>query len=220
MTESSKNVLNMFRELQAEVERDKAELARTLHDQLGSLLLAASMDASQVETRLGSSADDASQKMQRLKHTLAKAVDLTRRITEELHPSLLDSFGLVAAMRWHLQQSCLRTKIRCIQEFPEDEPSLDPAISIAVFRVVQELFDLALLHPPVGVLHFLVRIDNRCLIVQAEDDGERKAEHQRQFEFRLLASIRHRVRALGGAVTLRGASSRGTRITATIPLHA
>jgi signal transduction histidine kinase len=210
----------MLTRMQAGIERDKAGWARELHDELGGLLLAALMDVSVLEKRIASLADDSSQKLARLKHTVAKAVDITRRMTEELRPTLLDTFGLFTALRWCFQNYCERHAVACTIEVPESEIRLNAPTSIALFRVAEEAFGIGFNHPSVARVHFVARIDGALLILEIADDGRRAFSGGASAkEPEALASLQHRVLALGGDMTIRSPASRGTILTVNIPLN-
>src|SRR5579859_3922120 len=78
--------------IQTVTEREKAVLARELHDELGGLLVAASMDLSWLDKRIpgdapagnGESAErhELRRRLNRLRETVASAVDIKRRIIE------------------------------------------------------------------------------------------------------------------------------------------
>src|SRR6202012_5745128 len=71
------------------------------------------------------------QKMTRIRQALGAAIELTRRITEELHPTLLDNVGLFSALRWQLRNACTKPPVKCIDDLPIAEPALTAHASIA-----------------------------------------------------------------------------------------
>src|SRR5207253_2545418 len=84
--------------LQTHGEREKARLARELHDGLGGILTPARMDLSWLQERLGND-PQCGERMSRVSALIDQGIDLKRRIIEELHPSLLDHLGLAPALR-------------------------------------------------------------------------------------------------------------------------
>src|SRR5579872_5609289 len=88
--------------LQARAELEKSQLARKLHDELGGLLTAAKMDLSWLQSRLSPGQEKPVQdRLAQLGSVLDEAMDLKRRIVEQLRPSLLEHFGLATAIRAH-----------------------------------------------------------------------------------------------------------------------
>src|SRR5260370_26487742 len=77
--------------LQALSEREKSELARKLHDELGGLLTAAKMDLSWLQARLDGAVIQ--ERLAQLGSVLDEALDLKRQVLEGLPPSRLDHFG-------------------------------------------------------------------------------------------------------------------------------
>ena len=123
--------------LQANSEREKAALARELHDELGGILTPAKMDLSWLQGHLGG--DPACrERMQRLSHLIDEGIDLKRRIIESLRPSLLDHLGLAAALQWYVDETCKSANLDCKLNVPRDLERLPSDLEIALFRLVQE----------------------------------------------------------------------------------
>ena len=92
-------------------ESEKSRLTRELHDDLGGLMVSAVMDLSSVTRRLATSDPEAHQKFERIRSTLESAIDLSREMIEGLRPSILDNFGLFAALRWQLKRVRIPAKL-------------------------------------------------------------------------------------------------------------
>src|SRR5580693_2423232 len=82
--------------LQNFAEKERSELARNLHDELGGLLTAAKMDLSWLQTRVDQPPIGA--RLTQLGEVLDQAMNVKRRVVEDLRPSLLDHFGLPTAL--------------------------------------------------------------------------------------------------------------------------
>jgi signal transduction histidine kinase len=218
--------------LQTMAEREKAVLARELHDELGGLLVAASMDLSWLDRRLlrRAGTDKAAnpqytelrRHVDRLRETLAGAVDIKRRIIEELRPTLLDNVGLFAALRWLVDTSCAHSKRTCSVAFPPHEPHLGPDASIAVFRIAQEGLALIMQLPWARSLNLSLscaeNILTLCITGTGEQDGPVAWKGDPQSDSYELAAIRHRSTALGGSVTL-SLDERTVTLRAWIPVE-
>ena len=116
--------------IQTVTEREKAVIARELHDELGGMLVAASMDLAWLEQHITAPGGDIRRHLRRLRDTLGDAVDIKRKIIEELRPTLLDNVGLFAALRWLIGNSCARASIPFDIQFPDKEPDFTPDASI------------------------------------------------------------------------------------------
>ncbi len=69
------------------------------------------MDVAWAEQHLDAPAAELQHKLLRARQTLAAAIDLKRRLIEELRPTLLDNVGLFAALRWHVEGICARAAL-------------------------------------------------------------------------------------------------------------
>jgi len=133
--------------LQSLTERNRTRVARELHDELGGLLVAVVMDIAFAEQN-SQLDDDLRRRLDRVRRTMAEAIDLKRKIMEDLRPSLLDNFGLVEALRWEIRQAERRSRIPCAETYPEVELAFTKEASIGVFRIVQDSLRLALAEDP------------------------------------------------------------------------
>jgi signal transduction histidine kinase len=208
--------------IQTEAERQKAVLARELHDELGGMLVAASMDLAWLEQHVApgqseTSTADVQRRLRRLRDTLGDAVDIKRKIIEELRPTLLDNVGLFAALRWLVGNSCARASIQCEIQLPEKEPRFRPEASIALFRVAQEA--LGILMQPKWVRAVSLSLDGTAHVMTLSIAGTGPASGPSEppiTETYELAAIRHRTASLGGGVTFSPAPGE-VRLSAWIP---
>jgi len=81
---------NLTRHLLTAREDERHRLARNLHDDLGSLLTAAKLDAARIRARLGPEAPEANARLSDLVEKLNASIALGRSIIEDLRPSTLD----------------------------------------------------------------------------------------------------------------------------------
>ena len=205
--------------LQNVAEREKASLARELHDELGGLLVGARMDISWAEQHLASEQSDLKQRLNRVQQNLSAGVDLKRRIIEELRPTLLDNVGLFAALRWQLKETCTRAGLACIESYPDEEPRFKSEASIALFRIAQEAFSNIVKHSRAKTADISLGMDEETLLMRIADDGTGMPIGRfTAIGSHGLASMRHRARALGGRLDVRSPSSGGTMLIVQIPI--
>jgi signal transduction histidine kinase len=216
--ERNRELVELSTHLQSVAEREKVRLARELHDELGGLLVGARMDISWAEQHLADDDPEITQRLRRVQNNLSAGVDLKRRIIEELRPTLLDNVGLFAALRWQLKETCGSAGLKCIESFPDEEPRFTSEAAIALFRIAQEAFTNILKHSGAKSMDITLQIDRDHIVVQISDDGKgipvarlsASGSHG-------LASMRHRVRALGGRLDVRSSAAVGTALLVRIP---
>ena len=200
-------------------ELEKSALSRELHDELGGLLVAARMDLSWLQQRLPTSDPAIEQRFRRIHESLSAGVDLKRRVVEELRPTLLDNMGLFAALRWQFKETCRRAGLECTESIPEIEPKFNPDAAIGVFRIAQEALTNILKHAEAKSADLAIVIDGNTFVLRVTDDGKGIPPHRVQnVTSHGLASMRHRIAALGGSWDVRSPGGRGTMVTALIPL--
>ncbi len=219
--ERNRELVELSTHLQSVAEREKASLARELHDELGGLLVGARMDISWVEQHLARDDPGMKQRLQRVQQSLSAGVDLKRRIIEELRPTLLDNVGLFAALRWQLKATCGSAGMHCIESYPAEEPRLSSEAAIALFRIAQEAFTNILKHSAAKTVDITLNVDADGIVMQISDDGTGiPAGRLTAAGSHGLASMRHRVRALGGRLDVRSPASGGTVLLVQIPAAA
>lgn len=226
-TEAHKHVLREFESsaliahIQSAAENQKALLARELHDELGGLLVGAVMDLAWVEQHLAAPTAELRQKLVRARQTLSSAIDLKRRLIEELRPTLLDNVGLFAALRWHVQAACTSAAMTCTITLPGEERRFVAHVPIALFRIVQEALAVIVAETHPAATDFSVTLAAEALsirfvcqrLVSDEPPGDALEPHA-------LAAVRYRTNALGGIFSYGARDAHGILITATFPLEA
>jgi signal transduction histidine kinase len=207
--------------LQLSAERDKADLARALHDELGAIIVAAIMDVAWAESHFDSCAPAARQRLSRVRQLLGVAMDKERKMIEELRPTLLENVGLFAALRWQLKNTWGRAGLESTENYPATELSFRPDVQIALFRIAQEALEISLIHESVKSAALRVNVEHDTLTMRFSDDGKMATAQRRHKSGGLpLTSMRHRLRALGGKVKITTPPGGGTVLLATVPLIA
>jgi signal transduction histidine kinase len=217
--ERTRELAALSTHLQGVSELEKSALSRELHDELGGLLVAARMDLSWLQQRLPTSDPAIEQRFRRIHESLSAGVDLKRRVVEELRPTLLDNMGLFAALRWQFKETCRRAGLECTESIPEAEPKFNPDAAIGVFRIAQEALTNILKHAEAKSADLAIAIDADTFVLRVTDDGRGIAPSRLQnLTSHGLASMRHRIDALGGSWDVRSPQGGGTVVTALIPL--
>jgi len=204
--------------LQSSGEREKASLARELHDQLGGILTPAKMDLAWLRARLGED-PQYGERMARLDALIDQAIDLKRRIIEKLRPSLLDHLGLAAALRWFVEEAAADAGIEAHLDIDAHLGRLPPDVEIACFRLAQEAMANVVAHASAGHVDFTLERAGPGLHMTVSDDGVGIADvgAARRLS-RGLAGMGQRARSLGGALEVHSLSGKGTRLEISIPL--
>jgi len=200
-------------------EKEKSELARHLHDELGGLLTAAKMDLSWMQARLPDSPHGA--RLTQLGTVLDEAMDLKRRVVEQLRPSLLDHFGLPTALRAHMESVCSKAELQCEVIMCEDAESIPKECSIALFRVIQEGLLNVVRHANARQVRLALTSDEQRYLLLLIDDGSGMKLGEPRFQWSHgLAGMRQRVQAMGGRFAIESSPAEGTTLRVELPKRA
>lgn len=199
-------------------EDEKKRVARELHDELGGTLTAAKIDLQLISDRLKTDAAVVP-RLARISAALDDAIAVKRRIIEDLRPTLLDNLGICAALRWQGEEFAKRTGCTCHTRCPEAEQQPSAEQSVAIYRIVQEaLTNIAKYAKAQSVRVELLREEDRWHLRVHDDGVGIDPDKQHHPTSHGLISIRERVRALDGEVSVKGHPGEGTSIAISLPV--
>ncbi|MBM3133415.1 MAG: sensor histidine kinase, partial [Chloroflexi bacterium] len=166
--------------------------------------------------------DEVKARLKEVQLSLNGMFDDIHRIIYELRPTMLDDLGLVAAVRWHVEECLKRAGVRASFESKGRKRKLAPQLETALFRIIQEATTNIVRHA--GAQNVKVRIEFKPSSVEAviEDDGEgfdiRKVTSPRARKHGLgLLSMRERAEILNGTIAMWSKRGYGTQTTIEIP---
>lgn len=200
-------------------EEEKAKLARELHDTLGSNLTAINMDLNWIQRRLPDGTREIRERLQRVLQMLTETVELKHEVIEGLRPSHLDNLGLAFAMRSHCREFTRRTGLPCEVDVEEDFDDLDPAWSIAFYRIAQESLTNIAKHAQASKVRIVLGREDGGIRLRIIDDGVGVAEESlSKPKSHGIVGMRERMRQMGGRFQIqRPAEGSGTVVEAFIP---
>lgn len=196
-------------------QRERQRIAKVLHDHLQQLLVAAKLRV-EMSRRQAPTAERALTEAERL---LGESIDVTRSLTAELTPLVLQDRGIVAALEWLARQ--MREKhglaLTVVSEgFVEPASQMIRALLFdsakeAVFNVVKHA----------GVETTVVRLGHLAAsgeyVLSVEDEGVGfEPERLEPAGFGLM-HVRHRLEIVGGRLEIDSSPGNGARIRATVP---
>lgn len=203
-------------------DEERRRIARELHDGVGQLLAAMSMNAArlnQEKARLGPDAARSLEDNSRLLHQISSDI---RTMSYLFHPPLLDEMGLGSALKWYVEGFTERSKIATKLELATDVERLPQDYELCLFRIAQEC--LTNIHRHSGSTVAVVRLlrTGADIKLQVSDEGEGiSAQTQSKIAAGETAGVglrgmRERVRQLGGRLEI-SSNGKGTTVAATVP---
>ena len=215
--ERMREVSGLASYLQALAEREKAEIARTLHDELGGLLTAAKMDLSWLQSRI--QAPELQERLAQLGAVLDEAMDLKRRLVDDLRPSLLDHFGLPTALRTYVDAVCHKAGLQVDIDLADEAQGLPRDTAIAVFRIVQEGLSNIIRHGGATHVRLVMTPAYDGFALTLSDDGcgfDPTGDGAARATFG-LKGMRQRVSSFGGTLVIDSGSGHGTTLRVQVP---
>jgi len=197
-------------------ENERRHIARELHDEIGQVLTAVTINLHAVRASAGSSAWPT---IDESLDVVNQAIEQVRNMSLDLRPSILDDLGLEAALRWQLDRQAQRGGfgVQFVSELAGRRPS--PEIETVCFRVAQEALTNISRHAHAThvVVELRRRADEMQLIIQDNGAGfdvksiRRRADRGHSFG---LSGMHERVELAGGKIAVNSEPGLGTRICA------
>lgn len=202
-------------------EEERRRLAAEIHDTLTQALIGIGYKLQFCREIAGRRHDLLVEQLDALLGTVNQAVDQSRELISSLRPALIDTMGLVPALRRHVEKFSKETGIRVKASLPR-RMQLPVGLNLCLFRVAQEALMNVYKHARTkraGVL--LSKTDGWVrLVVTDEGKGFDPAWASRAAGVtnRLgLLSMRERVESAGGSLRVEASPGRGCRIEASLP---
>jgi PAS domain S-box-containing protein len=214
-------------------EEERTRIAREVHDELGSLLVALKMDVNWLDKRLAEQPGrepEAAQAMrermrckcQNMSRLIENAVDNVGRIITDLRPSILDHQGLWAALEWQAHEfvRSAELELEWDQGAPAAElPDLPEPAAMAVFRIFQEMLSNVGRHAQASRVAVRIAADETRLRITVEDNGNGAAPEAFQAADAYgVMGMRERARHFGGHIAIASEIGHGSAFTLILPL--
>lgn len=204
-------------------DEERRRIAREMHDSVGQLVAAISMNLGAVRKqsdKLDANGAQAVAETIRLVQEIERQI---RTISHLLHPPMLDEAGLESAIRWYVDEFSERSKISVDLSIPADFGRLPHDMEIALFRIVQECLTNIHRHSGSATATINVVAEDSRIVVRVQDKGK-GIPLKRQQELNStdrtgvgFRGMRERVRQLGGGLKIQS-DANGTLIVASLPL--
>ena len=212
-------------------EDERTRIAREVHDELGSLLVALKMDVGWLDKRLSEQQQrdaDAAQTMrdtmrskcQNMSRQIEVAVDNVGRIITDLRPSILDHQGLWAALDWQAHEFVQSGELQLDWQMDVSQaaPLSEPA-AIGIFRIFQEMLSNVGRHAQASRVTITIAANPESINIAVQDNGcgANPAAFDAADAYGVMG-MRERARHLGGRITITSEKGFGSAFRLDIPL--
>ncbi len=216
---SQTKLQNLSAHLEDVREKERARLARELHDEMGQAFTVMKMDIARLYERNDLDDKFLKERLSALLGVLDQVADTARAISENLRPGTLDVLGLNAAVQSHVEKYALCTGIKCLLTMSDDEFEFDDRLATALFRIVQESLTNVAKHAKAKQVEIKIfKMENRIVLIIQDDGIGLAADAYSKHCFGIIG-MRERIRSLGGEFTLESHPGSGTRVEVHIPQY-
>ena len=207
-------------------EEERRRIARELHDETSqslsglSLQLQALIEMSNISGKQDADFVNGLKKVQALTVQVHKEVS---RLISNLHPALLDTLGLVPAIRQYAETRLQPQGINLSVETKGIETRLPPDIEAALFRVIQGAIGNVAQHSKAKNAIITLEYQPDELLFKVSDDGQgfdvsKITDVEESGRGRGLFSMRERIGFMGGTSGIDSKVGAGTTVWARIPI--
>ena len=203
-------------------EEERLRLSRELHDQVGQSLTAIKIDISRVEQRGQLSDPDLVERLRRARAGVDQTLQVIRRISMLLRPSMLDDIGLSAAVKWYARQFSENTGIPVAVSDDESAGGLPEASKASLYRIVQEALTNCARHAQARNVTISLGAAGQQFILCVKDDGKGLGPRPRSGQAPRglgLIGIEERVREMNGSLEIESAPGQGVVIRVSVPME-
>jgi len=216
-----KKLKNLYFELSVAEEKERRTIAEYLHDGLGQTISIAAIKLSAIASR-EEVQPTVKKPLEEICELLREAITESRTLVYDLSPPILFELGLIAAIKWKLEQVENKSGIAAIFSSEENSIELATDIKVLLFRIVCELLNNTIKHAIASFIQVELRKNKKHLYITVSDNGK-------GFEFNPgmnlsdlggfgLFSINERLDSLQGSLTIKTKPLKGTKMIVTVPI--
>jgi signal transduction histidine kinase len=215
LRQSQQRLRALAAKVQTVREEERTRIAREIHDQLAQALTRLKMDAGWIGTHavlpaVAAQAQAMGEQIGQLQHTV-------RRIAAELRPALLDTAGLLEAVKWEADEFARRTGTECQVSLPAELVALAPERATALYRILQEILTNAAQHAAAKRVEIRIAALPDALHLVVLDDGRGFQPSAQPGGMLGILGMQERAVQYGGEFSIDANAPRGTRASVRMP---
>jgi signal transduction histidine kinase len=200
-------------------EKERARLAKELHDGLGPLLSSAKMSLSELAKT--DCAGENRELLDSTSYVIDEAIRCLREISNNLSPHTLTSFGLARALNNFINKSAAINSLKNIKiDFDTNlrTERFDPNVEVILYRVICELITNSIRHSGGDLITLSLLYGDSRLSIHYSDNGKGFDPEAVLDTGMGLANITSRIGSLHGSVDISSERKNGMRADITINL--
>ena len=219
LQKSNARLKKNFSKVQDIIEKERKEISRELHDELGQKLTALNLDIAWLQKRLAPQLNEEKELMNEMLNLVDSLMMTVQDISRSLRPQILEQFSLSDAVSWLISDFEKRSKIKCNVHLEVGNINLSEATKVAVFRTLQESLTNISRHSDASKVELEVFENGDQLTLSVTDDGKGISPNEiNDLNSLGIHGMQERIEALNGTFKITGLAGKGTNLLGTIPL--
>lgn len=216
---------HLSRQLMTLQDVERRHLAHELHDEIGQCLTALNLNL-QMMTKYPRPAEATHSLVADSIEIVNTLVRQVRDLSLEMHPTMLEDFGVETTLNWYFNHLRERTGLTIDCHFELGEAELTPEQSTACYRIVQGAFTNIVRHAKATRVSVVLRVneENELLLTVADNgvgfDQQRVSRMIQQGKSFGLIAMRERTFLVGGTIQIESEKGQGTVVRLRLPLRA
>ena len=212
---SQRRLADLTEHLQASIDRERADIAREIHDDIGGSLAAVKLDLAWLARRVNE--PEVRHHIESALAMAEHALGASQRIMRNLRPAVLDQ-GLMPALQWLTRTFAERTglSVRLEGRLLDARPA---EVEMVAYRTAQEALTNVLKHAQATTVRLDVSDREGFLTLEVADNGRGAcgADLAKLQSFGLLG-LKERAQTVGGWLDVVTAPGQGTSVILSVPL--
>ncbi len=203
-------------------EEERKRVAREIHDGPAQSMANVVLRMEFCEKLMDMDPEKVRGELQELKGIVRNTLQDIRKIIFDLRPMALDDLGVVPALKRYIEDFREKNDINIEMTFYGRETRLEPALEIALFRLVQEALHNVVKHANASNVKVVIEMKPEWVKASVEDDGvgfdlEQVLTSHAGTKFGLI-SMKERIDLLEGEIDIDTRPGRGTKISFLVPV--
>ncbi len=204
--------------LQQMIEKERADLAKKIHDEFSQKFVAINMNAELVKRKLGDENETVKKLMSEQIGMVHDVIRSSRTLFNLLYPTMLEDLGLADTIRACCEEHLQASGIRLVLDAQIVNEKLSRETSLALFRIFQESLNNVLQYANATEVHTSIYIENDSVVMKIDDNGigfdstivNTKEQHG-------LLIMRERAYAMKGKFEINALPGKGTVVMVRLP---
>ena len=223
LKESEKQLRELSTQLLTAQETERKRISTELHDELGQALTVLKLHLNFIERNLSAQQTGLRHECEKAIEYIEQVIENVRRLSRDLSPTILEDFGLSAAIRWLVGNFAKRHNIRVALDMIDIDALVSRDSHTILYRIIQEALTNIGKHSEAKNVTMTVQRDMDTVSFAIKDDGkgfdaaETVARGPEEKGLGLVTMM-GRAQMLGGAMSVQAEAGKGTRVTLTVPV--